>query len=109
MSSGTVWAIMVVIGAGTFALRLSFIELVDRLRFPETMKHALRFVPPAVLAALVIPAILLGGPEGGELANPRLFAGLVAGLVAWYTRNVVWTLCSGMGVIWILAWLGVGS
>ncbi len=109
MSEAAAWLTIGLIGLGTFVLRLSFIELIDRFSLPVVIRRGLRFVPPAVLAALVVPALVHGGADGGELENPRLLAGLVAGVVAWYTRGVVWTLCAGMSVIWLLAWLGVGG
>jgi branched-subunit amino acid transport protein len=109
VSTPGTWLIIGLIGLGTFALRLSFIELIDRFALPAVMRRGLRFVPPAVLAALVIPALVHGGAEGGEFHNPRLLAGLMAGIVAWYTRSVVWTLCAGMGTIWVLVWLGMSG
>ncbi len=109
MSDVQIWSIMAVIGVGTFALRLSFIELIDRLSLPVAVRRGLRFVPPAVLAALVIPGIVLAGDSGGELTNPRLIAGIAAAVVAWYTRGVIWTLAVGMGSLWLLVWLGVGQ
>jgi len=68
---------------------------------PPLVSRALAYVPASVLAALVLPAVVY--PEGhGDfvLANPQIPAAILAGLVAWKTRNTVLTLAVGMGVLW---------
>lgn len=95
------WGLFLVVGLGTFALRLSFVELYGNLRVPPLVSRALAYVPASVLAALVLPAVVY--PEGhGDfvLANPQIPAAILAGLVAWKTRNTILTLAVGMGVLW---------
>lgn len=102
-SAAGLWLLIVLIGLGTFALRLSFIHLWGRVQLPEIVHRALRFIPAAVLAALVVPAIVR--PEGAldlSLHNLRLIAGLLAAVVALFTRNVLLTLAAGMGTLWLL-------
>ena len=94
-----------IIGAGTFALRVSLIALLGRIeQTPPALERVLRFIRPAVLAALVAPAIVLLNGEPTFIAplNPRLVAGLVATVVAWKSRNVLLTIVSGMGILWIV-------
>lgn len=107
MSRAEVWAIVLVMGGLTFALRASFLLLGERLTLPGGLARALRFVPAAVLAALVLPAVV--APEG-QLAfgDPRLLAGAVAALVAWRTRAVLPTLLVGMALLWGLGAIGLG-
>jgi len=101
MSDWTIWAIMLAIGLGTFSLRLSFIELLDGVAVPHAVRRALRFVPPAVLSALVVPAVLLGSTETAPPAlSARVLAGLVALAIACWRRSVVWTLVGGMATLW---------
>jgi branched-subunit amino acid transport protein len=102
-----IWIVMIVLGLLTFATRLSFIALLERIKLPVTFQRALRFVPIAVLSAIIAPEL---GYYNEALAlspaNPRLLAGVVATLVAFWTKNVVWTLLAGMAVFWILQiWL----
>ncbi|MCW3480749.1 AzlD domain-containing protein [Neisseriaceae bacterium JH1-16] len=74
----------------TFLIRASFLVFGQGLVFPPLVKRALRYVPVAVLPALVVPMAL--APQG-ELwlspMNPYLIGTLVAGLVAWRTRNTL--------------------
>jgi branched-subunit amino acid transport protein len=83
----------------TFGVRYPTLALIGRMRLPEPVFRALRYVPVAVLTAIVAPAVLM--PEGELLlspVNPRLIGALVAVLVSWYTRSLLWTIVSGMAV-----------
>jgi len=103
VSSPVLWLAIVAMGLITYGLRLSMIILFGRVAMPEVMRRALRFVPAAVLAAIVLPELLI---PGGRFAlppeNARLVAGVVAAGVAWWTRNVFLTIATGMAVLWIL-------
>lgn len=100
----TIWAVIGVIGVATYGIRLSFIYLFGRIEsVPPRVERILRFVPPAVLAALTIPAIVTLQPTVTEtVVDARLIAGLVAGIVAWRTEDVLATIVVGMGSLWIL-------
>ena len=103
MSTPALWMTILGAGAVTFALRLSFIALLGRIRVPPYLGRALRFVPAAVLTAMVIPLLFYeDGALEVSLGNERLLAGLVAALIAWRTRNVLLTLGGGMATLWIL-------
>jgi branched-subunit amino acid transport protein len=98
------WALALVVGLVTLAFRLSFVEaFASADGVPPNVRAALGYVPPAVLAALVLPAFLI---VDGSLAvgpgNDRLFAGAVAGLVAWRTGSVLGTLVVGMVALYLL-------
>ena len=94
-----VWTAILLAGAGTFAMRASFLVVAHRLaRVPPAVDRVLRQIPPAALASIVVPALVR--PEGTfDLFQPRLLAGLIAAAVAWRTRNVAATLVVGMGVL----------
>lgn len=101
----SMWLVMVIAGLATYAIRLSFILLVDHRRMPQLVKRALRFIPPAVLTAIIFPELLL---RDGSLfvshENARLLAGLLAILVAWRTRSPVLTILAGMIALWVMQW-----
>jgi branched chain amino acid efflux pump len=94
---------LAVAGLVTFAIRLSFIALLGRVEVPPLLTRALRFVPAAVLSAIIVPELVMrhGAPDLSPL-NPRLLAGLLAALVAWRTRSVVITIAAGMLALWAL-------
>ncbi|MFJ4068909.1 AzlD domain-containing protein [Pseudomonas sp. NPDC089996] len=102
------WITFVLIGLGTFAIRLSFIEFYGALRIPPMLRRALVYVPASVLAALVLPAVVFeAGQPGIDWGNPQIPAAVAAGVVAWRTRSTLLTLAVGMGVLWGLQyWLG---
>lgn len=93
------WTVILVSGAGTYAMRASFLAAAHRLaQVPPWAARLLRQIPPAALATIVVPALIR--PEGSiDLAQPRLAAGLLAALVAWRTRNIGLTLVVGMATV----------
>jgi branched-subunit amino acid transport protein len=94
-----VWWAILISGAGTYVMRASFLAFAHRMAtVPPGLARALRQIPPAALASIILPALVR--PEGHlDLLQPRLLAGILAGLVAWRTRNVGLTLIVGMGVV----------
>jgi branched-subunit amino acid transport protein len=96
---------LIILGMGlvTYAIRLSLIVLLGRFEVPPLVRRALRFVPPAVLSALILPELLLpGGALDLSLGNPRLLAGTLAALVVWRSRNALLAIAVGMVALWIL-------
>lgn len=96
------WVAIVLAGAGTYAMRASFLVFAHRLAdVPPGVQRLLRQIPPAALAAIVVPALVR--PDGQvDLLQPRLLAGVVAGLVAWRTRNIALTLAVGIGLVMLI-------
>ena len=99
----SVWLTILIAGFLTYGMRLSFVLLFGRMEVPPQLKQSLRFVPPAVLTAIILPELLL--PRGSfdfSLGNERLLAGIIAALVAWRTKSVVITIFVGMATLLIL-------
>jgi branched-subunit amino acid transport protein len=65
------------------------------------VSRALRFVPPSVLTAILVPELLIRDNQL-MVANPRLLAGFLAAVVAWRSKNVVLTIGVGMIVLLFL-------
>lgn len=102
----TPWLVIGGMGVITFATRLSLILLAGRVTLPAIVWRAMRFVAPAVLAALVVSPILQ--PAGAldlSAGNERLLAATLAGLVAWRANNALLTIGLGMAALWILQWV----
>lgn len=104
MSPESVWGVLVLMGLGAFALRYTMLALWGRWSIPPLLQRALRYVPAAVLSALVWKGVVnYGGTYHWGLDNDRLWAGLAAAVVAWRSKSIVLTIAVGMAVLWVLA------
>ena len=98
-----IWLVMLVGGLVTFLIRFVLIYLFGRFKIPETLRHALRYVPPAVLSAITFPELFFqNGMLNLSLDNTRLLAGLAAILVAWVSKNTLFTILAGMLALFLL-------
>lgn len=99
--------IFLAMSVATYLTRVTMIVALSRRG--RTMESALlrrwlRYVPAAVLAALIAPPILV---SGNRLAlGPSLWAGLVGVGVAWRSRSPLWTILAGMVTFWLIQALG---
>ena len=101
-----IWLIMFIGGLITFGMRFSLIYLFGRFQAPETMRRALHYVPPAVLSAIIFPELFLKDDALNiSFDNHRLLAGLIATLVAWYSKNTLLTIFAGMLVLFLFQFL----
>jgi branched-subunit amino acid transport protein len=98
-----IWLVMIIGGLITFGMRFSLIYLFGRFEIPETMRRALHYVPPAVLSAIIFPELLYHNNAFDlSLGNTRLLAGVIAILVAWFSKNTLVTILVGMAALLIL-------
>jgi branched-subunit amino acid transport protein len=107
MSEATVWALalvgMVVV---TYCIRLSFLVLGHSATFPGWLERALRYVPTAVLTALIVPMAL--APQGSidvSLHNAYLPGTIGAVAVALWTRQTLAAILGGFVVYGLWRWL----
>lgn len=92
-----VWLVLLLGGIFTYLTRAFFIFLFGLWEIPSWVKEFLRFVPPAVLSALIVPELFMqSGKVFISLGNVRLLAGIVATLTAILTKNTLWTILSGI-------------
>ncbi|NJK81686.1 MAG: AzlD domain-containing protein [Chloroflexaceae bacterium] len=99
----SLWLIISSIGLATYAMRLVFVVAPSLQQMPPPVRRALRYVPAAALAALIVPElVVLSEGVQAVLLNERLLAGTLAAAVAWRTRNVPLTIAVGMGSLWLL-------
>jgi branched-subunit amino acid transport protein len=99
----TLWGIIVAVVVLTYLVRLSFIALFGYVeKIPRWLERTLRYVPAAVLAALVFPSVVTVSPDAGGVAVDTLVAGGLAAAVAWRTENVFATMAAGMGSLWLI-------
>ena len=99
------WIIVIAAGALTFAVRAVFLLAVEPSALPAGVRRSLRFVSPAVLTAIIVPAVLYLGADDTFDASPgneRLLAAIVAVVVARLTANTWLTIGVGMSSLWLL-------
>jgi branched-subunit amino acid transport protein len=95
------WTVIIVVGALNYLSRLSFIALSAKATIPPLLARALRFVPAAMLTALIVPMVV-DAPTSAAWSDPRTAAALIAAAVAFATRSTLRTLVAGMAALWLL-------
>lgn len=94
-----------VAGLGTYLLRASLVVVLGRVTVPVRLERSFRYIAPAVLAAIVAPALLLDDAGSPALFDLRVLAGVAAGLAAWHWRTIPAALAAGLGTYWVVGLL----
>lgn len=96
--AGIALAVVIVgLALSTFLTRTSFLLAGQRLRLNHRVEVALRYAPVCTLTAIIVPNVLLHGPDYDfSPLNPRLIGVLGAALWLCWSRNIVGCLASGM-------------
>ncbi len=100
------WVVIVVVGALNYLSRLSFIALFARRSMPPLLARALKYVPAAMLTALILPMVVDWHGSDTDFTTPKVVAAMVAAACAFVTRSTLKTLAVGMVSLWMLqlAW-----
>jgi branched-subunit amino acid transport protein len=83
--------------AVTFGIRYFLFAVADRVRMAPWVEASLRFIPPAVLIAIILPAVIL--PRGEwhlSFSNPYLISALVTTAAGIQSRNLLATIAIGL-------------
>ena len=108
MGGETIWWVILGGMIVTYLTRLSFIVIIPADQLPSSLRRALRFAPPAVLAAIAVPEILMPADTTlPDLTSPQAIAGIIAALVAWRSGSTWLTIAAGMLALWLAQWLGL--
>lgn len=92
----------------TFAVRYPVVAMSGKIKLSPQFLQILRYVPPTVLTAIVVPAILMPDNELLiALTNSRLVGAVIAIIVGFWQKNLLLTIVVGM--ITFFAWQGVLS
>lgn len=95
------WLTIIGMGVITYLIRLSLLGLWEGLELSAVYQRALKFVPIAVLSAIILPEMVQpGGVMDLSWGNGRLFAGIIAIAVAWLTKSMLWPVATGMVIVW---------
>ena len=93
--------ILAAIGLGTYAMRAAFL-VTARNEPPAAMSRLLPYVGPAVLAAIVLPAVLAPrGTVSPAESLPALAAAAVSWLLWRRTSSLPAALFGGLGIWWL--------
>lgn len=90
----------------TFLVRYPMLAMSGRLKLPDWFLQLLRYVPPTVLTAIVVPAVLM--PEDAlwlDHTNARLIGAIACVVVGVRQKNLLLTIVVGMGVFFVWQWL----
>ena len=102
-----IWVVMVAVGIGTYFIRYSFLGLVGDRPLPEWLLRALRYVPVAVMPALVAPLVVWPAATEGNPDPARMLAALAALAVGAAMRSVMGAVFGGMAVLYLALWAGL--
>lgn len=95
-STAQVWTIILVLGAGTYVLRFSFLGLIGSREMPEWVLRHLRYAAVAILPGLVAPLVLWPAATGGVPDLARSLAAIAALAVGYWRRNVLAAMGAGL-------------
>ena len=100
MSEGTVLITLLGMALVTYLPRLLPAWFLRGKQLPAFVKSWLKYVPVAVLAALLLPSLMV--EDGGlnlDWNNLYLWASIPAVFVAWKTKNMFATVLTGMALV----------
>ncbi len=94
----------------TFALRFVPACFLSSWRFPPGLETFLRYVPVAVLSAMVVPTILLTPDDRVHFGTDNLFllVSVPTVLLAAWTRSFLTTVVAGVVFTAVLRYFGLG-
>ncbi|MBE9160383.1 AzlD domain-containing protein [Nodosilinea sp. LEGE 06152] len=102
----TDWLLVAAMALVTFSIRYVLLAFSGRIRLSPTLVRALGYVPPVVLTAIVVPAVVL---PAGDLwlgwQNARLVGAIASMVLALWRKNLLLTIAGGMAVFWGWQWL----
>lgn len=100
----SVWLTIFGMALVTYATRVIPL-LTMRSKFDPRLERFLSYVPPAIFAALIVPAIF--APNSSLDLGAGMAAGLLGILIAYFSRNMAVTIVAGMAVFALLRALGI--
>lgn len=93
------WASVLVLGAGSYLLRLVGLVVISQDDIPPRAREPLRLLPPAILAALTVS--LLVAPSDAPL-GPRLVGVLLAALLLLRRISLAVAMLTAAGITALL-------
>jgi branched-subunit amino acid transport protein len=99
-----IWLTIIGMALVTYAVRA--LPLFTMHGAPSALlERLMRYVPPSVFAALIVPALFLSSNQ--LQSGALLWAGLLGVLAAWFTHSIALTIVAGLAAFALLRALGV--
>ena len=87
----------------TFGIRFVMFAFAGKITFPVWMQQSLKFVPPAVLTAIIVPAVVMPyGDMDISFNNVYLLAAIISVVISLVTKSLLKTIFFGMLVFLLL-------
>lgn len=86
----------------TFGIRYFLFAFADRIRLADWIEDSLKYIPPAVLIAISVPAVLL--PRGDwhlSPSNPYLVAAVATTAAGVLIKNLLATIAIGLAAFFL--------
>jgi len=102
MNDASIWIMILTLGLGTYLIRFSFLGILGGRKLPEWLIRHLRYVPVAVLPALVAPLVVWPEATAGTLDPARTVAALAALLIVAWFRSTLGAIFGGMAALYLM-------
>ena len=96
-----IWTAIIFSGIITYATRFLPLSNFIPKKLPRFIQQGLQYVSIAVLTPIIINSVLIDNDSLIIDNNPKIYAAIVALIVALVTKSIPLTLISGLAIIWI--------
>jgi len=87
----------------TFGIRFVMFAFAGKITFPVWLQQSLKFVPPAVLTAIIVPSVVMPlGEIDVSFNNAYLIAAIISVMINLITKSLLKTIFFGMLVFLLL-------
>ena len=100
------WTSIFIAGFITYLTRMGMITLIDKDILNENLRKILNYVPSVVFPSIIFPGVLLN--DYGSLVtltDPKIYGALTAVVIGYFSRNVIFTIISGLTSYWLLIFI----
>jgi len=88
-------------GVVTYLPRLLPLFFLSQRQLPQWLIDWLDMIPVAILAALLVPSLVVGPDNAVDLQRPELWVAIPTFLFAIWTRSLGGTVVVGMALYWM--------
>ncbi|AMO55179.1 AzlD domain-containing protein [Endozoicomonas montiporae] len=96
------WLLILSMAAITFGIRFVLLATSGRWTLPPNIERSLKYVPVAVLSAIIVQTILVRAPDGSNGINVAFFwSAIVAFIVSRISNSLMITVIAGLAFYWV--------